>query len=271
MVPASIPDPTDCQPSPSSESLEVRSTDLNAAALTQSEVFLPSGSLPSCVSGLSDVIGCLDGRNSLIEDLAKTAVHPTLGLGFDASWLSHAAISISLGAETSVLSRVATPVSPKVLDARPRRHTLASTRLIATDRENGDLDNGSLSSDSKTACRPEAPEEKTDDGDNEERYAALVAALSTTFSIASLQAPGSARHSAAESASTSSIPSVAQMSDELDLGFETSYELSYDASESDFDGFGGSDEESGKSRPYHAADPSLHETCSRSERSVFTI
>ncbi|KAM5534677.1 hypothetical protein V8D89_011689 [Ganoderma adspersum] len=272
IVPASIADPADCQPSPSSESLEVRSTDLNATALARSEAILPSGSLPSCVSGLSDVIGCLDVRNSLIEDLAKTAVHPTLGLGFDVSWLSQAAISISLGAEIPVLSRVSTPVSPKVLDAaRPRRPTVASTRTVVTDRENAGLDNGSISSDSKTACGPEAPEEKTDDEDEEERYAALVAALSTTFSIASLQAPGSARHSAAESASTSSIPSVAQTSDDMDLGLETSYELSYDASESDFDGFGGSDEESGKSRPHHTVDPSLHETYSRSEQSVLTI
>ncbi|PIL25115.1 hypothetical protein GSI_13004 [Ganoderma sinense ZZ0214-1] len=270
-VPAGIAGDSHSPPSPSSESLEVRSTDQNAAALVRSEVILASGSLPTCVSGLSDVIGCLDVRNSLIEDLAKTAVHPTLGLGFDVSWLSQAAISISLGAELPALSRVATPVSPKIVDARPRRPTVASTKTvnIITDKEAAGLDNGSISSDSKTACGPEPPE-KVDDEDDDERYAALVAALSTTFSIASLQAPGSARHSAA-SASTSSIPSETHASDDLDLGLESSYELSYDASESDFDGFGGSDDEGGKSKPPRAVDPSLHRTCSRSEQSVLTM
>lgn len=264
-IPSNAADRPGFQPSPSVESLEVRSADYTTAALPPSEAIPPSGSLPSCVSGLSDVLGCLGVRGSLIEDLAKTAVHPTLGLGFDASWLSQAAISISLRAELPI-SRATSPVPPKVIDPPPRRRpALSTSNTIAPYRGNAGLRDSALSSDSKTACGPEPPEPKTDD----ERHAALMDALSTTFSIYNLLTPDSARHSAV-SASTSSTPSVAYESD-LDLGLDTSYELSYDASESEFDGFCASDDEECKVRPSRARDRPLHQSSSRSETSVLTF
>ncbi|KAI1793541.1 hypothetical protein LXA43DRAFT_1081428 [Ganoderma leucocontextum] len=263
-VPTNIADRSECRPSPSMESLEDRLTELNVAALAQSEVILASGSLPTCLSGLSDVIGCLNVRGSLIEDLAKAAVHPTHGLGFDVSWLSQAVISISLGSELCA-NRATSPMPRKVVDARPQRPTISTPHTVAVDKEN--MDNGSLSSDSKTACEATAPE-KTTEG---ERYAALADALSTTFSLSSLQGRGSTRHSVVSASASSSDPSVAHVSD-LSLGLDVSYELSYDASESDFDGsFCCSDDEDCQLRPHYAADPSLHQRCSRNEHVVLAI